>query len=108
MIRQRFLPVSALQEGMILARPLVITEHGRVLLRLPAGQVLTEAGLEQLQARHAEYACVEMLDSRSDAEREADEAKLDARQQQIFRYADMDSPAVAALFNALLQYRKSQ
>lgn len=107
-LRHRYLPASGLKPGMVLAKPLVIIEYGRVLLRLPAGQTLTEAGIEQLLVHHAEYACVEVLEERSDAVRQAEEAAQEARLKQIFRFADLDSPDTCAFYNALLAYRKSR
>ncbi|SFN03913.1 hypothetical protein SAMN05660284_00349 [Formivibrio citricus] len=105
-VRLRYLPLSALTPGMALGRPLVITDRGRITLRLPAGHLLTEPGLEQLLAHHAEYACVEVEDPRTDEARQADEEKQEARLREIFRFADPDSPEIAAFFNALLAYRK--
>lgn len=106
-VRQQYLPASALIPGMVLAKPLVVAERGRVVLRIPAGHILTEAGIEQMLAHHAEYACIERVDNRPEAEREAEIAQEDARLRQIFRFANLDAPHTYAFFNALLNYRKS-
>ncbi len=92
---------------MALAKPLVLTERGRVTLRLPAGQILTEASLEQLAAHHAEYACIEEVDTRSEEERRAEWQQQEARLAQIFQFANLDSPDIRAFYQALLAYRKS-
>lgn len=106
-LRQRYLPLFNLSAGMVLAKPLVLIERGRVTLRLPAGHVLTEASLEQLAAHHAEYACIREEDTRSEAERQADWAQQEARQARVFQFADLDSPDIRAFYQALLAYRKS-
>lgn len=104
--RLHYLPLAALQPGMVLGRPLVITDRSRITLRLPAGHLLTEAGLEQLHAHHAEYACVKVDDPRTEAEQQADAAQQEARLRDIFRFANLDAPNIHAFFNALLAYRK--
>lgn len=106
-IRQRYLPAAALMPGMVLAKPLVVSEHGRVLLRMPAGSVLTEPGLEQMLAHHAEYACIEQVDERPESECQAKAAQEEARLRQIFRFANLEAPHTRDFFNALLNYRKS-
>ncbi len=106
-LRHKYLPLFELRAGMTLAKPLVLTERGRVTLRLPAGQVLSEASIEQLLAHHAEYACIEEADSRSEAERQADGQAQEARLARIFQFANLDSPNIRAFYQALLAYRKS-
>lgn len=106
-VRVRYLPLASLVSGMVLGKPLVLTDRGRITLRLPAGHLLTEPGLEQLHAHHAEYACVEVDDPRSAAELLIEAEQQEARLREIFRFADMNTPNIQAFFNALLSYRKS-
>lgn len=106
-LRQKYLPIFDLSAGMVLAKPLVLTERGRVTLRLPAGHILTEASLEQLAAHRAEYACIQVEDTRSATERQAAEEEQEARQARIFQFADLNSPDIRAFYQALLAYRKS-
>ncbi len=91
---------------MVLAKPLILSERGRVTLRLPAGHLLTETSLAQLEAHHAEYACIELEDLRTEEERLQDWQQQEARLQQIFRFADLGKPEIHAFYNALLTYRK--
>lgn len=106
-LRRRYLPLTELQPDMVLARPLVLSERGRVTLRLPAGHVLTETSLAQLEAHHAEYACIDAEDSRTVAEKEEAWQKEEERLAQIFRFADLNQPEIRTFYNALLVYRKS-
>lgn len=106
-IRHRYISPTLLHPGMVLARPLVIAERGRVNLRMPSGRVLTETCIEQILAHRAEYICVEENDTRSEAECESDGLRQEARLAHIFRFANLESPNVRAFYNALLTYRKS-
>ncbi|MDR3411644.1 MAG: hypothetical protein P4L87_12000 [Formivibrio sp.] len=107
-LRQKYVPLSVLEIGMTLAKPLVLTERGRVTLRLQAGHILTDASIEQLAAHHAEYACIEEEDTRSEEERLATWQQEETRLAGIFQFADLDSPDISALYQALLSYRKSR
>lgn len=106
-VRLQYLPFSALQPGMVLGKPLVVTDRGRVRLRWPAGLQLTEAGLEQLLAHHAEYACVEVEDPRDEEQRQADAIRQEERLRTIFRFADLESSETRSFYDALLSYRKN-
>lgn len=104
--RRLCFPLHEAEEGMILAVPAVIPEHGVVTLRLPAGHVLTESNLRQLAVRHAEFVCVEVEDARSPEEREEEWKAHEARLHHVFRHADLEQPMTSALFSALLAFRK--
>lgn len=105
--RLRCLPLPEVAEGMVLGAPLVVVERGVVRFSLPAGHVLTENNLRQLVVRQAEVVCVKEDDNRSDQEREAEWSGLERRLGRIFSAAPMGEPAVAALYNAVLVYRRS-
>lgn len=99
-------PLHEAEEGMVLALPVVVAEHGVVTLRFPAGHELTESNLRQLAVHHAEFVCVEIEDARSEEQREQDWQAHEARLQHIFRNADLEQPATAALYAALLAFRQ--
>lgn len=103
--RLRYLPLNELVEGMVLGASLTIAEHGVTNFALPAGQVLTEDNLRQIALRHGEFACIAEDDPRSDEACAAERAQHEARLQRIFANADLDQPAVAGLYAAVLAYR---
>ncbi|HJW03649.1 MAG TPA: hypothetical protein VJ548_10240 [Azospira sp.] len=105
--RDRYLPAFALIPGMVLAKPLVITERGIVTFSLPAGKMLTEALLRQLRAHHGEFACIENWDERPESQRQLEADQAQGRLAEIFRHADRDSPAAGALHDLILAYRRS-
>lgn len=105
--RDRYLPAFALTPGMVLAKPLVITERGIVVFSLPAGKMLTEALLRQLRAHHGEFACIETWDERPENQRQLEFDQAQGRLAEIFRHADRDSPAAGALHDLILAYRRS-
>lgn len=106
-VRRRYLPLEEVTEGMVLGAALTITEHGVTNFALPAGHVLTESNLHQIARRHGEFVCVAEEDPRSDEARAADLADLEARLNRIFAGLDQEQPAVAGLYQAVLQYRSS-
>lgn len=106
-IRLRYLPISDVQEGMLLGAPLVLSEHGVSNFSLPAGHELTESNLRQMSVRHAECVCIQLPDERSEAERDAAWKASEARLRHIFRSSDLNSPATARLYQAVLAYRRS-
>ena len=75
----RHLPLTALQPGMVLARPLITSHAGYLEDGLPAGHILTAGCLDKLRRGHTEVACVVEEDLRSDAERDAVNAAQAAR-----------------------------
>lgn len=105
--RLRYLPLPEVTEGMVLGAQLVVAEQGVVRFSLPAEHALTEANLRQLAVRQAEFVCIREEDSRSDEDREKEWAVHEMRLARIFRAADLDEPAMAGLYNAVLAYRRS-
>jgi len=103
--RLRYLPLNELLEGMVLGASLTIAEHGVTNFALPAGHVLTEDNLCQIARRGGEFACIAEEDPRSDEDRAAEQAANAAQLQRIFANADMERPAVAGLYAAVLAYR---
>lgn len=103
--RLRYLPLNELVEGMILGASLTIAENGVTNFALPAGQVLTEGNLRQIALRHGEFACVVEDDQRSDEARAAELVAHEASLRRIFANADLERPAVAGLYAAVLAYR---
>ena len=105
--RNRYIPSSAIEVGMVLGAQVCTVEHGNLGVSLPCGHVLTEENLHQLHARHAEYLLVAEPDTRSDQALAADLARASARVQQIFAGADLSDPTVASLFEQVLAYRSA-
>lgn len=92
---------------MVLGAPLVLAEHGVISFSLPTGHVLTESNIYQMQIRRAEFVCVQAEDTRSDAERAMAWEWAETRLQHIFRVADLNEPAMARLYEAVLAFRKA-
>jgi hypothetical protein len=90
---------------MILARPVILTDRGRVVLNFPAEHVLTRNNLAQLRAHHAQYVCVQEEDFRGQLTRKRFEMDQIERLQKIFHHADLGDPCVRAFFDAALVYR---
>lgn len=105
--RLRCLPFSSLEPGMVLGAALRVPEQGVISFLLPAGHELTESNLSQMAVRHAEYACIEAVDSRTDEVRDMEWAASEKRQQEIFQLADLQQPALAGLYDAVLRWKKS-
>ncbi|MDR1887860.1 MAG: hypothetical protein LBQ81_00470 [Zoogloeaceae bacterium] len=103
--RQSYLPLFAVEPGMILAKPVVVTERGRAVLSLPEGCALTDAGIAQLRAHHAQYVCVSEDDPRSSIVREQQIAVQAARLEAIFHNADLEHPELRAFYDAVRAYR---
>ena len=103
---RRYLTLREVTVGMTLAAPLLISERGLLRFSLPEGHVLNADNLHQLRLFHAEFVPVYVADQRTESEREQDLATAEARLNYIFRLADMQVPAIAGLYNAVLAYRK--
>lgn len=100
------LPLFELTVDMVLARPVLLSNRGMVILSFPAGQALTEAHLAQLAAHHAEYACVwvSVAPEETPQRRRALDAQK-ARVEALFRNASREDPATEAFFTHLLSFR---
>ena len=105
--RLRYLPLHEATEGMLLGAPLMLAEHGVITFSLPAGHELTASNLQQMNVHHAEFVCIQEEDERSNEEREAAWRKSEERLQHIFRAADLEKPAVARLYQAVLAFRRA-
>jgi hypothetical protein len=104
---EAYLTISELREGMILAQPLILSAGNRVRLSLAAGQVLDDAALQELATLGAEVACVLLVDTRDDRQREVDWARAQARIEQLFRLADPNHASTQRLREALLARGKN-
>ena len=103
--RNRYLPISAAEVGMVLGAQLCVVERGNLSVSLPPGHALTEDNLHQLRTRHAEFIQVAEVDPRTDEDVAADVAQACARVQHIFAGADLNEPTLASLFEQVLAYR---
>lgn len=100
-----YLPFRQAKAGMLLAAPLVVTEHGVMRINLPQGHVLTEINLEQLRVHHAELVCVLLPDTRSDAQKAVERAREESYLNKVFQLADRQQPLIKNLYQAVLNYR---
>lgn len=91
---------------MVLGAPLVLAEHGVMTFRLPAGHALTEGNLRQLAVHHGEFVCIEEEDPRSEAERQSQWLQHETRLAHLFRRADLSNPALGALYQAVMRFRR--
>ena len=105
--RNRYLPISAAEVGMVLGAQLCVVERGNLSVSLPPGHALTEDNLHQLRTRHAEFILVAEADLRTDEELAADIAVATSRVRQIFVGADLNEPCLASLFAQVLAYRSA-
>ncbi|GHT95533.1 hypothetical protein AGMMS49545_18660 [Betaproteobacteria bacterium] len=103
--RQSYLPLFAVEPGMALAKSVVVTENGRAVLSLSAGNALTESSIAQLRAHHAQYVCVSEEDPRSNVVREQQIEVQAARLEAIFQHADLERPEMRAFYDAVRAYR---
>ncbi|MCL2076610.1 MAG: hypothetical protein FWH15_09305 [Betaproteobacteria bacterium] len=103
--RHRFLPLSMAAPDMVLARPVRLTDRGRVVLNFPAQHSLTRNNISQLRAHHAQYVCVQEEDFRGHLARERFEMDQIERLQKIFRHTNLGDPDTRAFFDAALAYR---
>lgn len=105
--RIQYFPLGEATPGMVLGAALVLQEHGVVRFNLPAGHVLTEANLDQLRTRHAEFVCIVTEDTRTLEQREAEYFREAKRIERIFQLADLKQPHVRNLYLNVLAYRGS-
>ena len=102
--RTLYQPIEQAHAGMELALPVTDRYH---MTLLPAGSHLTEENLAQLLAHEVELVCIAVEDTRS-AEEIGLHAAHSARQVlEVFESADLDQPALAALFNQVIIYRSA-
>lgn len=103
--RLHYLPFDEVRAGMILGRPLSVTEANIVRYALPAEHELTEDNLNQLAAHHADFICITANETRSPDEIDADSMAATTRVLKAFVGSDLSNPTVAALFDRVLAYR---
>jgi hypothetical protein len=103
--RLHYLPFDEVRAGMVLGRPVSLTEANIVRYALPAGHELTEDNLNQLAAHRADFICIAVDETRSPDEIDADAMVATTRVLQAFVGADLSKPTVAALFDRVLAYR---
>lgn len=103
--RLRYVPFDEAEAGMMLGEPVALTERNVLRFSLPAGHTLTESNLRQLAVLRAEFVCIAEPDVRSDEQIAGDAAAAAARVMEIFKWADLSQPAMAALFDRVLAYR---
>jgi hypothetical protein len=106
-IRHTFIPMAQAQAGMVLSQPTQVTERGFLSMTLPAGHILTDENLSQLNAHHAEFLYIDRPDSRSDEQVAEDVATAVGRSLAIFDGADLTDPHMAAFFDQVLAYRSA-
>lgn len=105
--RNRYLPISAVEAGMVLGAQVCTVERGNLSVSLPPGHALTEENLHQLTTRRAEFILVTEADPRSDEQVALDVAAAAGRVMQIFSGVDLSEPTMATLFEQVLAYRSN-
>ncbi|MCX7177208.1 MAG: hypothetical protein NTX56_00070 [Proteobacteria bacterium] len=105
--RIQYLPISEAAEGMVLAAPVKVINHGFLRFSLPSGHRLTDDNLHQLQAHHAEFVFIEAPDPRPAEQVAVDAAAAAHFVLQVFRNADLTDPYMAAFFDQVLAYRST-
>ncbi len=105
--RTHYIPIIEVEAGQVLGAHVVISHHGIVRLKLPAGHTLTADNLRQLTAHQAEFIFVAQPDERSDEQVAVDAALAARRTMEIFAGADLTDPTLAALFDQVLSYRSA-
>lgn len=107
-VRYRYLPIDLAAVGMVLGAPVQVSgANGVVRFSLPAGHVLVEDSLRQLQAHRGEYVFIEEPDARTDETVSEDAAAAVRRTLEIFAGADLSDPLMAAFFDQVLAYRSA-
>lgn len=102
--RTRYVPLEDARAGMRLAQA-VLDGFDRSML--PAGVLLSEEQLHQLQAHQIEFICVESIESRPAEQIAVDAAAAARRVLEKFEHTDLTDPVTAALFNQVLIYRSA-
>lgn len=105
--RYQYLSTQTVQPGMVLGSAANAVVGGGVSFSLPAGHVLTEDNIRQLQVHKVEFIFTVCEDDRSDAQVAEDAAQAAARVLRVFSDADLSDPCMAALFDQVLAYRSA-
>jgi hypothetical protein len=106
-IRQRYIPIIEAEGGMVLRAAANAVSGGALSFSLPAGHVLTEDNLHQLNAHRVEFIFVTEPDLRTDQEVAADAALVARQVMRIFAGADLSDSTMAELFDQVLAYRSA-
>jgi hypothetical protein len=105
--RYQYVSTQMARPGIALGSAANAVVGGAVSFSLPAGHVLTEDNIRQLQVHKVEFIFVVCEDVRSDAQVAEDAAQAAARVLRVFADADLSVPCMAALFDQVLAYRSS-
>lgn len=105
--RYQYLSTKVAVPGMALGAAANTVVGGAISFSLPAGHVLTEDNIHQLQVHKVEFIFVGCEDKRSAAQVAEDAAQAAARVLRVFADADLTEPCMAALFDQVLAYRSS-
>ena len=105
--RRQYIPVTEVEPGMVLGETVQVVERGLLSMVLPPGHPLTPDNVNQLNAHHAEFICIDQPDDRSDEQIALDTEQAAHRVQEIFKDCNMDDPTLLALFDKVMAYRNS-
>ena len=103
--RHQYIPVTEIEPGMVLGETVQVAERGLLSIVLPPGHPLTPDNVNQLNAHHAEFICIDQPDERSDEQIAIDTGQAAQRVQQIFKDCNLDDPTLLALFDQVMAYR---
>jgi hypothetical protein len=102
--RHAYISTFEAAPGMHLARLLRNHTHQR-LFQLPTGTELTDELIRQITLRGIQCLVVEERDDREDQDIERDRLQIEQETNAVFRNANLARPAIARLYDAVLQYR---
>jgi hypothetical protein len=103
-MRQTYIATFEAKPGMRLGRPISKVFNHR-LYQLPAGTELTEEQIRQMAVRGIHCLVIDEADPRSTAQLEQDRARIETEVQRVFSEADLSRPAIASLYEAVMNYR---
>lgn len=103
--RHQYIPVTQIAPGMVLGETVQVVERGLLSMVLPPGHLLTPDNVNQLNAHHAEFICIDQPDERSDEQITLDTEQATHRVQEIFKDGNLEDPTLQALFDQVMAYR---
>lgn len=105
--RPHYITLVEALPSMVLGAPVKVVQNGYLRFSLPAGHVLSEDCIQQLESHGAEYLFVAEKDERSNEDVAIDAAQAAHNVMQVFRDANMEDPTMAAFFDQVLAYRSA-
>lgn len=105
--RQEYVAIQAATPGMVLGAPANAVAAGAMVFSLPAGHVLTEDNIRQLDRHRVEFIVVSAPDLRTDSQIAEDRARTAGHLEKIFAGANLSEPCTTALYAQVLAFRST-